>query len=155
MRMLLLLMLSLLLTLGACDGREASAPDFVTTKQQLSAAFDEREGFLRADEDFVATNFGTPDYLLDSTVYLSDTGEIGVFSLSDPRHAAKMQAAIKEYLATEREAVISLAALYPADELSARLARFDNARVGTVGSIVYYYLLDTESAATAQEIFGK
>lgn len=153
MRVLLLLMLSLLLTLGACDGREANAPDFVTTKQQLSAAFDEREGFLRADEDFVATNFGTPDYLLDSTVYLSDRGEIGVFSLSDPRHADRMQAVIKEYLATEREAVISLAALYPADELSARLARFDNARVGAVGSTVYYYMLDGEVTGVAERLF--
>ena len=155
MRILTLFLLTLMLCFGGCDRQSEQPPDFVTTKQQLSAAFDEREGFSRADEDFVTTNFGDPPYLLDSAVYLSDTGEIGVFSLSDVKHTAEMQEKIKAYLATEREAVVSLAALYPADELSARLARFDSARVGAVGATVYYYMLDADIGSVARNLFKK
>ena len=155
MKLFCILVLTLTLCLGSCDRQSATPIDFVTTKQQLSAAFEEREGFSRADEDFVATNFGAPDYLLDSAVYLANNGEIGVFSLSDAKHAADMQEKIKAYLSTEREAVISLAELYPAEELSARLARFDGARVGAVGATVYYYMLDANVSAVAKKLFQK
>ena len=155
MKVLLLLLLTLTLFFGSCERQGGTTLDFVTTKQQLSAAFDEREGFSRADEDFVTTNFGAPAYLLDSAVYLSDEGEIGVFSLSDVKHAAEMQEKIKAYLAIEREAVVSLATLYPADELSARLARFDNARVGGIGATVYYYMLDANITGVAKKLFKK
>ena len=155
MKRLLYLGFVLVLALGACARQSKGVLDFDSATQEISAAYGEKEGFVRADEDFVLTNFGAPDYVTDSAVFLSDTGEIGIFALSDAKHAPKMQKTIEEYLTLERESVVSLAELYPADELSARLARFDSARVGAVGSTVYYYMLDANAATAVEKLFRK
>lgn len=149
------LILTLLLVFSACARQPTNTLDFSLAVQELSASYSDSTGFSRADEDFVLTNFGSPEYVTDSAVYLSDKGEIGIFALSDTKHAEDMIKIIKTYLSLERESVVALSELYPADELSARLARFDNARVGAVGSTVYYYMLESDNSQTAQKLFGK
>ena len=106
----------------------------------------ERNAFVRADDDFIKTNFGTPDHLKEATVYYAANGdgtEFGFFRVADASSVDDMEWLIKDYLATERAAVESLAALYPADELVSRLARLDGAAVGHVGNTVYYCVADS------------
>lgn len=149
MKRFLLCCLVMLFVLVSCArGSELS---FDTLHQGVATHYGE-QGFVRADSDFVESNFGKPDYLADSAVFLSERGEIGIFSLNDPAHAEEMLALVNDYLALEQRSVIELAALYPADELEARLARFENAQSGAVGSVVYYSLLDEKDATTLQEL---
>ncbi|MBR6727448.1 MAG: hypothetical protein IKM08_04590 [Clostridia bacterium] len=103
------------------------------------------EDFFAADGDFIKTNFGEPDFLKEGVVYLSranDGREFGFFELTDARYREEMLTLIRDYLASEEQSVRSLAALYPADDLQARLARFEQAAVGADGTLVYYCLVD-------------
>lgn len=147
MKRFLLFCLVMLLLLVSCS-RESEI-SFDALHQGVATHYGE-QGFLRADPDFTESNFGKPDFLSDSAVFLSERGEIGIFSLNDPARAAEMLTLVNDYLALEQRSVIELAALYPADELEARLARFENAQSGAIGSVVYYSLLDEKDAATLQ-----
>ena len=141
MKRLFLLSAALLLALSACNAK-ASAPAKKSAQELL--AQDTADYFV-ADEDFVATNFGCHDYLVSAKVYLSKSGdgrEFGFFELTDREYSVQMQQIIKDYLASEEQSIRSLAALYPADELQARLARFAKATVASEGVLVYYVLTD-------------
>ena len=154
MKRLFLLVFALTLLLAGCSRQSREPHSFEKMVSDISSTYGEEKGFTRADRDFVETNFGTPSCVRESAVFLSDTGEIGIFYLSDAKYATDIKESIEAYLAIEREAVVSLAELYPADELSARLARFDSARVDAVGNIVYYYMLDAKEADAVQKLFG-
>ena len=147
MKKFLLLLLVALLLLVSCK-KDSAALTFDAAKDVLDndPFF---ASFTRADEDFIATNFGSPAPPKSGTVYFSDAGEIGIFSLDSADEAHKMRETIKDYLDTERAATVSLSELYPASELSARLDRFDNALVVEEGDFVYYILLDADARSEA------
>lgn len=129
--------------LCSCTGQNREF-DIQAAAQRTMESY-EPNAFVRADSDFVSTNFGTPEYLEEAAVYYTRNGdgtEFGFFRLSNMKYTADMEEKIRDYLKSEREAVASLAALYPAEELSTRLSRFDGATVGTAGNTVYYFLTE-------------
>ena len=141
----LCLLLPLLLLLTACATAQAQSAESAANAalESYGAA-----NYVRADDDFLTTNFGELPYVKNAVIYLSKNGdgsEFGFFELTDTRHQNELVAAIKAYLASEEQSVRSLAALYPADDLQARLARFERARVGIEGELVYYAVTDTAS----------
>lgn len=118
--------------------------------------YGERTHFVRAEDDFLNTNFGSHDYVRESAVYFDENGdgsEFGFFRLSDEQYSEEMIAAIQAYINSERQSVESLAALYPADDLSNRLQRFDNATVGHMGDLVYYFVTEPTIAKNAVRRF--
>lgn len=134
----------LLLLLCSCQKGQPDANVADVAGRVLDVCGD-TPSFLAADPDFVTTNFGEADFVEDAAIYMSedfDGTEFGIFRLTDTKHEKEMLSLIRAYIQSEREAVESLAALYPAEELSARLARFDNAVVGTSNGVVYYLLMD-------------
>ena len=140
MKRLFLLFLTLALFLPACAKQSGSQDD--PRKQLFSIS--EFASLTRADDDFVETNFGDPDYLDEGEVYFSDKGEVGFFLLEDTRYVQEMIKSIERYLSTERDSLLALAELYPTNELETRLRRFDHAKVEARGALVYYLLLDPE-----------
>ena len=137
------LMIVTLLCIAGC-ARQGDLIDMETATRAVQNEYGD-DSLVRAEDDLVRANFGDLDYVQEAAVYYTENAdgtEFGFFKLSDKKFAPQMEAVIKEYLKTEREAVESLAALYPAEELSARLARFDNATVGRLGNIVYYCIAD-------------
>jgi hypothetical protein len=142
---LILLILPLLLT--ACRG-EPAAPQapLEQTAGQIREALGNAH-FVAADEDFIQTNFSNSGSLCGGLVFFGDedtAGEWGVFLADSAAHAAACEAQLREYLQTEREAIASLASLYPAQELQERLALYENATVGSSGTTVYYFALNKE-----------
>lgn len=145
----LICLLSLLLIFSSC-AKNSRDMDIPTATKAVIGAF-EPDAFVRADDDFIATNFGAVDHVEESAVYYTKNGdgtEFGFFRLSDAKYTAETEGLIRDYLASERESVEALAALYPAKELNERLARFDNATVGTAGNTVYYFLTEPSVAQT-------
>ena len=118
--------------------------------------YGENTRFVRAEEDFLTTNFGSNDYVREAAVYFDEDGnggEFGFFRLSDEQYSAEMITAVREYINSERQSVESLAALYPAEELSNRLQRLDNATVGHKGDLVYYFITEPTVAQNAVRRF--
>lgn len=110
------------------------------------------DGFLLADEDFISSNLGEQEFLSEARICLGNDGktrEIGLFLLTDRRRAQELMAALRVYLQSEYEALSSLAALYPAEELEERLSLYQNATVGSEGMLVYYFVLDPEDTERA------
>ena len=140
----LLLFLSLTLLLVGCAQKTAlpKTPDEAATA--ALSAFPSDMTFTRADADFIETNFDTTGVEDVAVYYAADGTELGFFSV-DPTQKERLVTEIRAYLSGEEESVRQLAALYPADELDARLARFKEAKVGSIGdTIVYYLLTDAE-----------
>jgi len=146
--------LLMLLVLCACKKEQTHTASVEELGGAVCAAA-EAYAFERADADFVETGFDAPAALAESAVYFasdpSDTCEFGIFCLTDAAHAGEMERAIRSYLENERSAVESLAALYPGDELKTRLARYRDALVGTSGNIVYYFVMDPQTASGARD----
>ncbi|MBQ3482617.1 MAG: hypothetical protein IJA78_00385 [Clostridia bacterium] len=153
MKRSILLIVTALLLLCACQKEQATDASADELAQAVIAATAAHE-FRRADDDFTENCFEAPAAPAESAVYFAsdanDTCEFGVFRLTDTAHAADMMAAIHDYLESERAAVESLAALYPGDELEARLARYRDATVGASGNIVYYFAMEPHLAEDAQ-----
>lgn len=136
-----LLLLALLLSACTRTPNETDIPSAVSAVQEEYG-----DKIILADADFVRTNFGEREYVDEAQVWLSESGdgtEFGFFHLTDLRYTSEMQTAIRAYLVGEKQSVESLAALYPAEELQTRLARFDRAKIGNFGTTVYYFLTDT------------
>ena len=130
----------------------ASIHDMLT---HIQNAIGSKEEFTNADEDFIRTNLGSPQYLSEGVVCFdsgSMTREIGIFQLSDRSKAKEFKETLKSYLEREKEALRALSALYPAEELERRLALFENATVGAEGMLVYYFVLDSEQTQKALTI---
>ena len=145
----------LLLTFSGCS-RETMDMTPEKAAEVVLTEYGENTNFVRADEDFLTTNFGSRDYVSESAVYFSENGdgnEFGFFRLSDEQYSDEMIAAVEEYINSERQSVQSLAALYPADELSDRLQRFDSATVGHMGDLVYYFITEPTIAKNAVRRF--
>lgn len=138
-----LIFLALCCLFCSCARRDGKIQDIQSAAGATLEEYGTPHDFVRAEQDFIATNFGNTDGITDYAVYYAADGtEFGFFRLSDAGNAPDMQNKVRAYLASERESVEALAALYPADELNARLSRFDKATVGTTGDVVYYFLTD-------------
>ena len=138
--------LTLTLLLLGCSKNAAAPTTLDATADEALSVLSAGRTFTRADEDFIKTNF--PDAIIEAAaVYYADDGtEFGIFSV-DVSQKETVTAAIRTYLDSEEQSVRSLADLYPADDLNARLSRFDNAQLGSLGdTLVYYLLTDAESA---------
>ena len=147
MKKVFLLLPCLLLLLPSCGAKNIT-PELGA--QRVLQAWD--APFLCADEDFIQSNFAAMPPFGKATVYLSeqnDGTEFGFFEITDVKNVAAAQAAIRDYIASEREQVLSLAALYPGDELNARLARYDAAEIGATGNTAYYFIGDKDAVRAA------
>ena len=148
----------LLMLLFLFSGCSREGMDMTPEKaaEMVLTEYGERTHFVRAEEDFLTTNFGSHDYVRDAAVYFSEDGdgsEFGFFRLSSEQYSAEMIDAVQAYIDSERQSVRSLAALYPADDLSLRLQRFDNATVGHMGDLVYYFITEKDVATSAVRRF--
>ena len=149
------LLLMIVLLCGGCANRSVDITPEKAAEVVLTE-YGENTSFVRAENDFLTTNFGTRDYVRDSAVYFSENGdgsEFGFFRLSDEQYCDEMIAAVQEYINGERQSVSSLSALYPAEDLSRRLQRFDNATVGHMGDLVYYFITEPTVAKNAVRRF--
>lgn len=146
MRRVAVFLLALLLLLPSCHS--ASAVEIGEIEHALlrvQNALGGKDRFIVADSDFAETNLGNPEYLKEGVICFGDddeTREIGIFRLEDRRKAAEFKQTLRDYLQSEAQALSSLAALYPAEELEARLKLYENASVGSEGMLVWYFVLD-------------
>ena len=147
----ILMVFSLFLT--GC-GKQATTQ----TPDALSAAILEHlpdMKFTPCDGDYVENGF---DFAEFPTAYALCFGEefgmeIGVFSFENQGAAWAGAEAVKAYLAREEQAVRDLSALYPANELTARLSRYQSATVHVRGNTVAYFLLPDTARTTAETAF--
>lgn len=146
---------ALLLLFGGCSREKVDITPEKAAEVVLTE-YGENTQFVRAEEDFLSTNFGSHDYVSEAAVYFSENGdgsEFGFFRLSNEQYSEEMIAAVQDYINSERQSVESLASLYPADDLTARLQRFDNATVGHMGELVYYFITEPTVAQNAVRRF--
>ncbi|MBE6629290.1 MAG: hypothetical protein E7624_00390 [Ruminococcaceae bacterium] len=146
--------LSLALLLPSCRRAEAAGGSLDILVTRVQNAISSEEDFVIADADFTVDHFGEPTFLQDAIVALGNgkkTREFGLFRLKDRTKAAELKASVRQYLKGEQEALISLSALYPTEELEARLALYQNATVGSEGMLVYYFVLDKKETKLAIE----
>jgi len=149
-----IILLALLLLLPSCSRTAALEQTLSAAVLRIQNAIADDEDFIIADADFTADNIGAPAYLEESTVCFGAEGktrEFGIFRLSDRTKAHEFKDRLRVYLQNEREALSSLADLYPAEELEQRLALYENATVGNEGMLVYYFVLDKKETAKALE----
>ena len=156
MRRVTLFLLTLFLLFPSCQRASAvnngSLADALLRVQNVLGG---AQNFVTTDEDFTQTNFGTPAYLDEGVVCFGEgekTQEIGIFLLRDRSKAKEFKGLLQQYLQREAEALSSLAALYPAEELEKRLSLYENATVGSEGMLVWYFVLegaDTQKALDA------
>jgi hypothetical protein len=140
----LLCILPFFLLLCACSDTVNGSPDPHTAARAVIEACEEAS-FIRADTDFVSTNFQDLPRTEEAIIYCAENNdgtEIGLFFLSDREDISRTEALIREYIDSERRQATALASLYPGEELNARLARYDNAKVGHRGVLVFYVIGD-------------
>ena len=133
------LILPLLLLLGGCNATAPASLEQAEAQALRTVGADYR----LADADFIATNFPDMPPLKQAKVYLAANGdgrEFGFFELSEERQAPQAIASLRAYLANEEQAVRALAALYPAEELQVRLARFARVKIEQNGRLIGYDL---------------
>ncbi len=149
-----IILLALLLLLPSCNRASAMEQTLSVAVKRIQNAIADDQDFITADADFTADNIGAPEYLEESAVCFGAEGktrEFGVFRLSDRTKAAEFKESLRTYLQNEREALSSLADLYPAEELEQRLSLYENATVGNEGMLVYYFVLDKKETEKALE----
>ncbi len=146
------LLLALVLLFAACTRAEALEGSLSAAISRIQNAISGAKDFVTADEDFTADHIGSPDYLEEGVVCFGTEGktrEFGVFRLTDRTKAAEFKESLRTYLKNEREALSSIAELYPAEEIEERLALYENATVGSEGMLVYYFVLDKKETDRA------
>ena len=146
--------LAILLLFSSCARADALEQTLSVAVKRIQNAIADDKDFILADADFTADNIGTPAYLEEGAVCFGAEGktrEFGVFRLSDRTKANEFKERLRTYLQNEREALSSLADLYPAEELEQRLSLYENATVGSEGMLVYYFVLDKKETAKALE----
>lgn len=149
-----ILILAILLALGGCARTEALGESLSAAVSRIQNAISSTKDFVSADADFTADHIGSPAYLEEGVVCFGTEGktrEFGVFRLTDRSKAAEFKESLRSYLKNEREALASLADLYPAEELEERLSLYENATVGNEGMLVYYFVLDKKETDRALE----
>ena len=149
-----ILLLALFLLFGACARAETIEGTLWGAVKRVQNAISDVSNFVTADEDFTADHIGSPSYLEEGMVCFGTEGktrEFGVFRLTDRSKAGEFKESLRTYLQNEREALSSLAELYPAEEIEERLALYENATVGNEGMLVYYFVLDQKETEKALE----
>ena len=144
--------LALLALLPSCKRASAIEQTLSETVSRIQNAIADDKDFVMADEDFTADHIGAPTYLEEGAVCFGAEGktrEFGVFRITDRSKAAEFKESLHEYLNNEKEALSSLAQLYPAEELEERLSLYENATVGSEGMLVYYFVLDKKETDKA------
>lgn len=141
-----------LLIFSGCTGRTSNENiEVLSGVERVQAALGGKERFSEADNAFVTTHFDA-DALLDHVVLFESDGaygELGVLHAKKGEEAT-LERAVRAYLSREAQAIRSLASLYPAEELEARLACYEQALVGREGALVYYFALPREEAERAK-----
>ena len=148
------LFLALLLLFSGCARAEAAKQTLSAAVSRIQNAISNVGDFVTAEEDFTADHIGSPAYLEEGVVCFGAEGktrEFGLFRLTDRTKAAEFKESLRTYLQNEREALSSLAELYPAEEIEERLALYENATVGSEGMLVYYFVLDKKETQKALE----
>lgn len=146
--------LSFLLLCSSCARATSAEQTLSATVKRIQNAIADDKDFILADEDFTADNIGSPAYLAEGKVYFGIEGkarEFGIFRLSDRSKINEFKESLRTYLKNERDALSSLAELYPAEELEERLSLYENASIGNEGMLVYYFVLDQKETAKALE----
>lgn len=153
-RFVLFLLLFTLLFAG-CTKREKGAPAADLVADSVIDALHGEARFHAADADYTEMSFDFAPLPTESALYFGEEFgvEIGVFSFESAAAAERGAATIKNYLSREADAVRDLAALYPADELTARLARYAHATVLVEGNTAAYFLLPDTERPLAEEAF--
>lgn len=156
MRRLLPFFLACFFLFSSCNTASASGEVSIRhVMTRIQNALGGEETFVAADDDFTETNLDATVTVRERLVSFGsgqEVKEIGLFLLDDRRDAAALKENIQVYLKNEQEAISSLAELYPAEELEARLSLYRNATVGAEGMLVYYLVLndsDTQKALVA------
>ena len=153
------LILAALLIFTACSRAEALDGTLSAIVSRVQNAISKAADFVTADEDFTADHIGSPSSLEEGVVCFGADGktrEFGVFQLTDRSKAAEFKESLRSYLKSEKEALSSLAELYPAEEIEVRLSLYENATVGSEGMLVYYFVLDEKETAKAlQALTGR
>ncbi len=152
MKRALLLTLALLLLLCACNHKE-STPDMGTVSEALLSCAEEREALVLADDDFEESNFDLDEQTDEVRIYIDEGREIGVFRLESHGDAKTVENRIRDYIASEKESISSLLELYPSEELSAKLSRYENAAVLSKNGYVCYLILEKDELAAAEQAF--
>ncbi len=154
MKQMLFLVLIISLLLVGCRGKVADGKSEIASDvTEIQEVLGGKERFDAADEDFVATSFEDRAFEERGVYFMRDGfGEFGAFLLPSAAEAAAFEGTVRAYLAREAEAIRSLAALYPAEELEARLACFDEASVVRRGAAVYYFALPREDTSRAMRV---
>ena len=151
-KLILFIVLSACLLLSACAAKDLPVTE--NLEERIKQAVD--IPFVRADEDFGQTNFDGLSGVKSWRVYLSEENngtEYGFFVMESNDDVARMQELIRAYIDSEYEQVRSLAALYPAEELEARLSRYEKATVGAKGKLVYYIVADRPISERIRHVF--
>ena len=157
MKYFALILLIFCMILSGC-GRNGAAEERSLDAEvaRIEAALGGPQRFVRADEDFTTNNFGKGVNGPGAVFFEEDgIGEWGVFVVSDAAKSAALKTQLREYLDTQKNAVRSLADLYPGDELQERLSLFENASVGGEGGLVWYFALSEHDRALAEQAMQK
>jgi len=156
MKRYFLVLFLFLLLLSGCQ-MHAEDPICASLGKQISTALPNGAHLAEVDEDFAETTFDfigkTEDHVLLLDTTDGGTREIGIFKVGDGVSTADVERGIREYLKSEQEALASLSALYPTDDLTERLWRYQNATVLTKGQYVAYFVLSQDDTKTAKDAF--
>ena len=146
------LLLPLCLLLFGCQRAAADAIEPQSLTERLLARLEDADELTKADEDYLETNL--PTLVGKGVVYFGDDDiyELGVFRLESAAAANEALTSIRAYIAEEKEALSSLASLYPSEELTERLWCYDHAKAERRGTLVYYFIMDAESLSAAESI---
>ena len=155
MKKFILLLLSLFLLLCGCKSEANTECRVIGAR--ICASLDDGEDFQNADADFISETLGFTDKTKE-TVLLLDTNdggmrEIGIFLAEKTGDIKEIEQRIREYLKGESEALTSLLALYPTNDLQERLWRYQNATLVSKGNYIAYFVLSHDEAKTAKALF--
>lgn len=156
MKKYILVLCLLLLLLSSCQATKTE-PACADLGLAVGNALPNGVQLTHVDEDFLETTFDfitkTEDHVLLLDTSDSGTREIGIFKTADGTTTADVEHGIRDYLKSEQEALSSLCALYPTDDLTERLWRYQNATVMTKGAYVAYFVLSQNDTKTAKSAF--
>ena len=152
MKKVLAVVFAILPLLYACDHNK-TMPDMQAVSEAVLSAVEQKEALALADDDFEESNFDLDEQTDEARIYVDEGREIGIFKLEDDGDATLVERRIKDYIAGEKESISSLLELYPSEELSARLSRYQNAVILSKNGYVCYLILEKGELAAAEQAF--
>ena len=152
MKKFLIIVFALLPMLCACNHNKKS-PDIGTVSEALLSCLEGKQALILADDDFEENNFGLDEQTDEARIYIDQGREIGIFRLEADADATLVERRIRDYIASEKESISSLLELYPSEELSAKLSRYENAVILSKNGYVCYLILEKDELAAAEQAF--